>query len=78
MPPFLSSECTNPKCRHKNRYDLAELKKDAGSLHKGIVYRAIETDEDLIVACQKCGQRFKITVPHTDKTRGGYRNAEAD
>ena len=78
MPPFLSSECTNPKCRHTNRYDLAELKKDAGSLHKGIVYRAIETDEDLIVACQKCGQRFKITVPRTDKTRGGYRNAEAD
>ena len=78
MPPNIFAECTNPKCRHKNRYDLAELKKDAGSLHKGIVYRAIETDEDLIVTCEKCGQRFKITVPRTDKTRGGYRNAEAD
>lgn len=24
MPPFVSAECTNPKCRHKNRFDLAE------------------------------------------------------
>ena len=78
MPPNIFAECTNPKCRHKNRYDLAELKKDGGVAFKGTVYRAIETDEDLIVACQKCGQRFKITVPRTDKTRGGYRNAEAD
>ena len=78
MPPFVSSECTNPKCRHKNRYDLAVLKKDTGSLHKGIVYRAIETDEELSVTCEKCGQRFKITVPHTDAKRGGYRSAEID
>ncbi|MDI6770932.1 MAG: hypothetical protein QMD04_14835, partial [Anaerolineales bacterium] len=75
MPPFVSARCTNPSCNNKNRYDLAELKKDKGSLHKAIVYRAIESDEELIVTCEKYGQRFKITVPHTDRTRGGYRNA---
>jgi hypothetical protein len=78
MPPFVSSECTNPKCRHKNRYDLAELKKDAGAIHKGIIYRVIESDEELIVTCEQCGQRFKITVPRTDTKRGEVRNAEAD
>jgi len=78
MPPFAVAECTNAKCRHKNRYDLAELKKNGGVLYKGTVYRTIETDEELTVTCEKCGQRFKITVPRTDKTRGGYRNAEID
>ena len=78
MPPFVSAECTNSKCQHMNRYDLAELKKDTGSVNKGTVYRAIESTEDWIVTCEKCGQRFKITVPHTDAKRGGYRNAEAD
>lgn len=78
MPPFVSAECTNPKCKHKNRYDLAELKKDDGFIHKGTVYRAIESDEELTVVCEKCGQRFKITVPRTDAKRGGYRSAEID
>jgi RNase P subunit RPR2 len=78
MPPYVSAECTNPKCNHKNRYDLAELKKDQGVLHKGTIYRAIETDEELVVTCEKCGQRFKITVPRTDAKRGGYRSAEID
>ena len=78
MPPNIFAECTNQKCRHKNRYDLAELKKDTGSINKGTVYRAIGRDEELIVTCEKCGQRFKITVPRTDAKRGGVRNAETD
>jgi len=71
MPPFVNAECTNEECKHKNRYDLAVLKKDGGTLHKGTVYRAIETDEELTVTCKKCGRRFKITVPRADKMRGG-------
>ncbi|GAB4467086.1 MAG: hypothetical protein Kow0070_30270 [Anaerolineales bacterium] len=78
MPPFVSAECINPKCRHKNRYDLAELKKDGGYLYKGTILRAVEEDEELAVVCEKCGQRFRITVPRTDATRGGYRDAKAD
>ncbi|MGQ9833821.1 MAG: hypothetical protein ACUVRJ_08525 [Candidatus Villigracilaceae bacterium] len=78
MPPFVIAECTNKKCKHLNRYDLAELKKDSGSAFKGTVYRAIETDEELAVTCEKCGQRFKITVPRMDAKRGGYRHAGAD
>lgn len=85
MPPFVSAECTNPKCNHKNRYDLAELKKEGGLNYdgNGTVYRTIETDdefadEEFVVVCEKCGQRFKITVPHTDAKRGGYRSAEID
>jgi len=68
----------NAKCKHKNRYDLAELKKDGDAIYKGVVYRAVETDEELVVTCENCGQRFKITVPRTDSKRGGYRNAQAD
>lgn len=78
MPPFVSAECANPKCKHKNRYDLAELKKETGSLHKGTIYRTLESDEELSVTCEKCGQRFKITVPRADARRGGYRSAEID
>lgn len=63
MPPFVTAECPNEKCRHKNRYDLAELKKDGGAAFKGTVYRALETDEELTVTCEKGGRRFKITVP---------------
>jgi hypothetical protein len=77
MPPFVSAECTNVKCRHKNRYDLAELRREE-TLYKGTIYRAVETDEELTVTCEKCGQRFKITVPRAGRTRGGFRNAEAD
>lgn len=58
MPPFVTAECTNSKCKHKNRYDLAELKKDGSVIH-----RAVETDDELVVTCEKCGQRFKIVVP---------------
>jgi len=78
MPPFVSAECANPKCKHKNRYDLAELKKDGGYVYKGTIHRLLEADEELVVICEKCGQRFKITIPHTDAKRGGYRDAEAD
>jgi len=78
MPPNIFAECTNSKCKHKNRYDLAELKKDGGIAFKGTVYRAIESDEEMIVTCEKCGQRFKITVPRADTKRGGVRNAQAD
>ncbi|MFZ5909368.1 MAG: hypothetical protein ACOYYU_05075 [Chloroflexota bacterium] len=78
MPPFVAAECTNSKCKHKNRYDLAELKKDAGMAYKGTVYRDIEDREEWIVTCEKCGQRFKITVPRANAKRGGYRSAEID
>ncbi|MEZ0396220.1 MAG: hypothetical protein ABWK53_07335 [Anaerolineales bacterium] len=78
MPPFVVAECPNPKCRHKNRYDLAELKKDGGYLYKGAIHRAVETDEELAVTCEKCGRRFKITFPRTDAKRGGYRSVETD
>lgn len=76
MPPFVSAEC--PHCKHRNRYDLAELKKDGGYAYKGTVYRIIKTDEEWSVACQKCGQPFKITVPGVEAKGGGYRSAEID
>jgi hypothetical protein len=78
MPPFVSAECTNSKCKHKNRFDLAELRKDDGFAFKGTVYRTIENNEELSVTCEKCGQRFKITVPRKDVTRGGRGYGEAD
>ncbi len=71
MPPFVTAECTNSQCKHKNRYDLAELKKDGSAIHKGTTYRLVETNEELSVTCEKCGQRFKITVPRTNTKRGG-------
>lgn len=70
MPPFVTAECTNSKCKHKNRYDLAELKKDGGVIHKGAIYRAVETDDELVVTCEKCGQRFKIIVTEGGKKHG--------
>ncbi|MFZ5820273.1 MAG: hypothetical protein ACOYYJ_10250 [Chloroflexota bacterium] len=76
MPPFVTAECTNAKCKHWNRYDLAELKKDGGVLYKRTVYRAIETDEELTVTCEKCGQRFKITVP--SDLSGGMRHVKIE
>jgi hypothetical protein len=54
---------------------VAELKKDGGIAFKGTVYRAMEPNEELIVTCENCGQRFKITVP---RTSGGMRDAKAD
>jgi hypothetical protein len=78
MPPFVTAVCPNEKCKHKNRFDLAELRNDEGAAYKGTVYRVVETSEELIVTCEKCGQRFKITVPRADAARGGYRNAKAD
>lgn len=53
MPPFVTAKCTNEKCKHPNRYDLAELKKDGVTVFKGTVYRAIEADEELAVTCEK-------------------------
>lgn len=76
MPPFVTAECTNAKCKHKNRYDLAELRKDSGVIHKGTAYRLVETDEELAVTCEKCGRRFKITVPRD--AGGGMRHARSD
>ncbi len=73
MPPFISAEC--PKCKHKNRYDLAELKKDGGAIYKGRVYRAVEADEEFAVACERCGGRFKISVPH-DLMTGGEKDGK--
>lgn len=76
MPPFVSAECANSKCKHKNRFDLAELRKSGGIAYKGTIYRAVETDEEMIVTCEKCGQRFKITVPRG--LSGGMRHAEIE
>ncbi len=59
MPPFLSATCTNPKCGHSNRFDLAELKKNSVLMYKTVVRGE---DEEYIVTCAKCGQRFKISV----------------
>lgn len=78
MPPFVTAQCANSKCKHKNRYDLADLHKQDGYTYKGTLHRSIDADEEMIVTCEKCGQRFKITVPRADVKRGGYRDAEID
>ena len=59
MPPFVSPIC--PHCKHKNRFDFAELKRNPGT---GMVYRgsAIDVDEVFVVTCQECGRKFKFTV----------------
>ncbi len=66
MSPFVIAECPNEKCKHRNRYDLAELRKGHQT-----VYRTIEGNEEWVVACEQCGQRFKITVLHTKQGKYG-------
>lgn len=58
MPPFVSTEC--PNCRHQNRFDLAELKKNDTNLVKGFNYRG--NDDEIAVTCQHCGRKFKFTL----------------
>ena len=60
MPPFAPAEC--PHCRHRNRYDIAELKKKDGHINKGIIYRSVEQDEEFEVTCENCGRSFKLTL----------------
>lgn len=65
MPPFINTECTN--CTKPNRFDLAELRKEDGSLVKGIVYRGEQkNEEEFVVTCQLCGRKFKFTVKGGD------------
>ncbi len=60
MPPFANTEC--PHCGHRNRFDLAELRKSDGYIYKGTVFRGAEESEDFSVTCDKCGRLFKLTV----------------
>ena len=61
MPPFVNMQCTH--CSKPNRFDLAELRKEGGSLVKGFVFRGEEKgDEEFEVTCQNCGRKFKFTV----------------
>lgn len=63
MPPFVNTNCT--KCKHPNRYDLAELRKKGNSLDKMVVYRELDDSktEEFEVTCDQCGQKFKFKVP---------------
>lgn len=60
MPPFVSTEC--PNCQHRNRFDLAELRKNDASLVKDIMYRGNEKDDEIVVTCQHCGRKFKFML----------------
>lgn len=68
MPPFVNTQCTN--CSKPNRFDLAELRKEDGSLVKGVDYRVDKSDEKFVVICQHCGRKFTFTVKggNNDKT----------
>jgi len=60
MPPFINTDCTH--CGKPNRFDLAELCKNDGSLIKGVVYRGDKGDEMLEETCRHCGRKFKFPV----------------
>jgi hypothetical protein len=61
MPPFINTNCAF--CTKPNRFDLAELRKENGSLVKGTVYhREDENTEEFEETCQHCGRKFKFTV----------------
>lgn len=65
MPPFVNTNCTH--CTKPNRFDLAELRKEDGSLVKGVVFRGEEKKgEEFVVTCQHCGRKFKIMVKGGD------------
>lgn len=60
MPPFINTRCVN--CSKPNRFDLAELSKESGSLMKKIVFRGDEkAEQEFEVICQHCGRKFKFT-----------------
>jgi RNase P subunit RPR2 len=59
MPPFVNTPCAN--CAKPNRFDLAELSKESGSLMKKIVFRGEEkAEQEFEVTCQHCGRKFKF------------------
>jgi RNase P subunit RPR2 len=65
MPPFVNTQCVN--CSKSNRFDLAELSKENGSLMKKVVFRGEEkADQEFEVTCQHCGRKFKFTVKGGD------------
>lgn len=65
MPPFVNAKCTN--CSKPNRFDLAELSKESGTLMKKITFREDEkADREFEVTCQHCGRKFKFTVKGGD------------
>ncbi|MBI5823066.1 MAG: hypothetical protein HZB18_03495 [Chloroflexi bacterium] len=65
MPPFVNAECKN--CNKLNRFDLAELRKEDGSLVKGVLYRGEEDNEEVFEkTCQHCGRKFKFIVKGGD------------
>lgn len=60
MPPFINTQCKN--CSKPNRFDLAELSKESGSLMKKITFREeVKVDQEFEVTCQHCGRKFKFT-----------------
>ena len=56
MAEYVFPEC--PHCQHKNTFDLEELRRNRGSIHKGK-----RTIEAFYVNCSNCGR------PFTFKTR---------
>lgn len=61
MPPFISTKC--PKCKHNNRFDLAELKSRNTVAFKFFSVRSlISEEEEFSVTCQQCGCKFKFTA----------------
>ncbi len=60
MPPFINTDCAH--CGKPNRFDLAELRKNDGSLVKGVLYRGDKDDEVFEETCQHCGRKFKFPV----------------
>ncbi len=65
MPPFVNTHCTN--CSKPNRFDLAELRKEDGSVFKdALSSREDKSIEEFTVTCQHCGRKFKLTVKGGD------------
>ncbi len=65
MPPFVNTHCTN--CAKPNRFDLAELRKEDGSVFKdALSNREDKSAEEFTVTCQHCGRKFKLTVKGGD------------
>jgi RNase P subunit RPR2 len=60
MPPFVSTNC--PNCQHKNRFDLAVLKKTDTMLLKNLLLQDPLEDEEFSVTCQHCGRKFKFIL----------------
>lgn len=59
MPPFVNTRCIN--CSKPNRFDLAELSKESGSLMKKFIFRGDEkAEQEFEVTCQHCGRKFKF------------------